>query len=66
MFEAKLRLEKGENDFSRWIEDMLREKELAREIAKFDPYTFTMEGLRGELCRLITKHIPGEIIECQE
>jgi hypothetical protein len=66
MFEAKLRLEKGENDFSRWIEDMLGEKELAREIAKFDPYTFTMEGLRGNLCRLIIKYIPGEIIECQE
>jgi len=58
MFEARLRLEKGENDFSRWIEDMLGEKELAREIAKLDPYTFTMEGLRAELCTLIKNHIP--------
>ena len=58
MFEARLRLEKGENDFSRWIEDMLGEKELAREIAKIDPYTFTMEGLRAELCRLIENHTP--------
>jgi len=66
MFEARLRLEKGENDFSRWIEDMLGEKELAREIRKLDPYTFTMEGLRNELCRLITKYIPGEMIKCQE
>ncbi|MFQ5867844.1 MAG: DUF5752 family protein [bacterium] len=66
MFEAKLRLEKGENDFSRWIEDMLGEEELAKEIARLDPYTFTIEGLRGALCKLITKYIPGEIIECQE
>ena len=58
MFEARLRLEKGENDFSRWIEDMLGEQELAREIAKLDPYTFTMEGLRAELCTLIKNHIP--------
>ncbi len=58
MFEARLRLEKGENDFSRWIEDMLGEKELAEGIAKLDPYTFTMEGLRAELCRLIENHIP--------
>jgi len=58
MFEARLRLEKGKNDFSRWIEDMLGEKELAEGIAKLDPYTFTMEGLRAELCRLIKNHIP--------
>jgi len=62
MFEAKLRLEKGENDFSRWVEDMLGEKELARDIARLDPYTFTMEGLRAALFRLIAKRIPGEII----
>jgi hypothetical protein len=66
MFEARLRLEKGENDFSRWVGNMLGEKELAREIARLDPYTFTMEGLRAELCRLITKYIPGEVVKCQE
>ncbi|MFB0526756.1 MAG: DUF5752 family protein [bacterium] len=45
---------------------MLGEKELAQDIARLDPYTYTMEGLRGKLCRLIAEHIPGEIIECQE
>jgi len=61
MFEARLRLERGKNDFSLWVEDMLGEKELAREIGRIDPYTFTLEGLRSALCKLVSKYIPGEI-----
>lgn len=52
MFEARLRLEKGVNDFSNWFE-ILGEKELAKKVAKLDPYTQTMEGLREKIIRLI-------------
>jgi len=57
MFEARLRLEKGTNDFSLWLETSLGEKELAKKIARLDPYTHTMEGLRGEILRLAEKRI---------
>jgi hypothetical protein len=53
MFEARLRLEKGENDFSNWFETALGEKDLAKRISKLDPYTHTMEGLREKMIRLI-------------
>ncbi len=53
MFEAKLRLEKGTNDFSVWLEKALGEKDLAKKIARLDPYTHTMEGLREKIIRLI-------------
>jgi hypothetical protein len=57
IFEARLRLERGENDFSLWMEDSLEDKDLAREICKLDPYTQTMEDLRSALIRIVEKRI---------
>jgi hypothetical protein len=53
MFESRLRLERGTNDFSLWLETSLGEKELAKKIGKLDPYTHTMEGLRSKVIQLI-------------
>ena len=57
IFEARLRLGKGINDFSAWLEDSLEEKELAEKVARLDPYTYTLEGLRSSLIQLIEKRI---------
>jgi len=61
MFEARLRLEKGMNDFSLWLTAALEEKDLAKKIAKLDPYTYTMEGLRGKIIKLIESRIGSKI-----
>ncbi len=53
MFEAKLRLEKGDNDFSIWLRSAGRTEE-ASEISGLDPYTFTLEGLREKLLEIMT------------
>ena len=55
IFEAKLRLEKDENDFSRWFRDQGK-TELADKVARLDPYTYTLEGLRNKLIQLMEKH----------
>lgn len=52
VFEARLRLEKGANDFSVWFES-LGETKLAAAFARLDPYTFTMEQLRGTMLRIV-------------
>ncbi len=57
MFEARLRLEKASNDFSLWIEDSLGRKELALQISRLDPYTFTLEDLRLKLIKLIKEEM---------
>lgn len=49
MFEARLRLEKGENDFSNWLENELSETDIARKISKLDPYTQTLDSLRQKI-----------------
>ena len=51
-FEARLRLERDENDFSRWLKDMGK-VELAREVSKLDPYSCTLEGLRNKIISLL-------------
>lgn len=55
IFDAKLRLEKGENDFSRWFRD-LGKTGLADAVVRLDPYTFTLEGLRGRILSLLDRH----------
>lgn len=57
IFLSRLRLGTGRNDFSAWLEDSLDEKDLAGEIARIDPYTYTLEGLRSQLIQVIEKHI---------
>jgi hypothetical protein len=57
IFESRLRLGRGLNDFSIWIKDSLGETELGEEIARLDPYTYTLEGLRSTLIQLIEKRI---------
>ncbi len=57
IFESRLRLQKGQNDFSIWIEDSVGDAELASSIARLDPYFHTLEGLRSTLIQLLEKRI---------
>jgi len=57
IFESRLRLSRGPNDFSAWLEESLDERELAEQIARLDPYNYSLEGLRSSLIQLIEKRI---------
>lgn len=57
IFAARLRLQRGENDFSIWLEDSLGEKELAEEVARLDPYSYTLDGLRAQLIGMVEKRL---------
>ncbi len=63
IFEARLRLEKGMNDFSSWLDKELGEKDLANAIARLDPYTQTMESLRQQIHRLISNRLEPVALE---
>lgn len=53
IFNARFRLEKGVNDFSYWIDTSLSYPKLASQLENFDPYTYTLEGLRGHIIDII-------------
>jgi hypothetical protein len=56
IFEARLRLERGDNDFSNWLEG-IGQKDLAKEISRLDPYTITLEGLRKKIIHQVSQHV---------
>jgi len=60
LFEARLRVGAEDNDFSRWLEGELDERDLAAAIRSLDPYTHTMEGLRQRLLRMIATRLEEE------
>lgn len=59
MFDARLRLERGDNDFARWIAEEVGDAKLAAELRSIDPYTHTEEGLRKRMVALIDRHLKG-------
>jgi len=61
IFEARLRLEKGVNDFSFWTGTSARAPEVANKIAALDPYSFTMEGLRRKIINIVSEWCSKEI-----
>jgi len=59
MFQSRLMLGAGENDFSIWFREILGEEELASEISRIDPYTYTLEGLRNKIIRIVSEYVYG-------
>ncbi|MCM8789670.1 MAG: DUF5752 family protein [Candidatus Omnitrophica bacterium] len=57
IFESRLRLEKGSNDFSCWIASSIGDKQLAQKIAKLDPYTYTLDDLKKTIIKIIERRI---------
>lgn len=55
IFEARMRLGRGGNDFSAWFRSIGKEK-IAHEIARVDPYNITLAGLRKKIIKLIKKY----------
>lgn len=57
VFEARLRLEDGSNDFSNWIKFQAGDEQLAAQINSLDPYTYALDDLRNTLIKMIRKRI---------
>lgn len=57
IFDARLRLEHGSNDFSHWLKDSICDDESADKISRLDPYTYTLEELRKTIIEIIDERI---------
>jgi hypothetical protein len=55
VFESRIRLGNEANDFSTWLEN-IGEPDLAREVARIDPYCMTLEKLRQKLIGMVAKY----------
>ncbi|MBI3087300.1 MAG: hypothetical protein HYY91_00205 [Candidatus Omnitrophica bacterium] len=57
VFEARLRLGRPTNDFSRWFSEQLGLQELAERVSRLDPYAQTLDALRATLLALIREQL---------
>ncbi len=57
IFDARLRLEHGFNDFSNWLKNSTGDRELAARLSRLDPYTYTLEELRKTIIEIIDERI---------
>lgn len=55
MFDARLRVTRGENDFSSWFKSVGNPR-LAEEVRELDPYAYTLEGLRKRILVMVRKY----------
>ncbi|MFA6078210.1 MAG: DUF5752 family protein [Candidatus Omnitrophota bacterium] len=59
IFESRLRLAKGTNDFSKWISETIGDSKLANDISKLDPYSYTLDELRDRIIKLTERRLEG-------
>lgn len=55
VFESRIRLGNEANDFSAWLQS-IGEPDLAKEVARIDPYCMTLEKLRQKLTGMVAKY----------
>jgi hypothetical protein len=56
-YESRMRLSSRVDDFSRWVEEALRKKELASKIRAIDPFMHTLEGIREHLVEAVEEEV---------
>lgn len=57
IFEARIRVRKGRNDFSIWLDDVLGYRKLAGSIEGIDFYMYSLERLRGKILDFCRKEL---------
>lgn len=60
-YEARMRLGRGVDDFSRWIMSSLNRKKLARKIRTIDPFMHTTDGIREHLIEMIEEDMKSDM-----
>ncbi len=60
-YEARMRVEDGMDDFSKWIEDSLEKPALAARIRMIDPFMHNLEGIRGRITGEVEEEVEKEM-----
>ena len=56
-YEARIRVTGGTDDFSKWVEESLGKKELAKRIRAIDPFMHGIEEIRNHICEEIEEEV---------
>lgn len=56
-YDARMRLGGGTDDFSRWLEESLGKKDLAKKIRRIDLFMHSIEGMREQMIRAVEEEL---------
>lgn len=56
-FEARTRLRKKDDDFSKWIIEVMKAPEISERLSNIDPFMSTLEGIRGHIIAILEEGI---------
>ncbi len=56
-YEARVRLGGGIDDFSLWVEQVLKKKELADKIRAIDPFMHSIDGIREHIVEVVEEEV---------
>ncbi len=62
-YESRIRLGKGSDDFSKWFEEVLHEKNLADKVRIIDPMMYTIEQIRGFIAAAVEAEVRRDMEE---
>lgn len=60
-YEARVRLGKGEDDFSKWVDEVMESKEVADNIRNIDPFMHSIDGIRNHLISVVEEGLRGQM-----
>jgi hypothetical protein len=60
-YDARIRLGSGVDDFSKWIDEVLENKELADKIRSIDPFMHSIEGIREHIMNFVEESVSAEM-----
>lgn len=60
-YEARMRIGKGIDDFSKWVDEVVGAKDLAEKISTIDPFMHNIEGIREHLIELVEQGLRDEM-----
>ena len=60
-YEARSRLGKGRDDFSKWFEEAFEKKDLVEMIKAIDPFMHTIEGIRAHIVEAVEEAVKKDM-----
>lgn len=60
-YEARMRLGRGKDDFSKWIDEVVGARDVAAMISGIDPFMHNIEGIREHLTEIIEEALRREM-----
>jgi hypothetical protein len=60
-YEARIRIGKGIDDFSKWVDEVIGATEVAEKISTIDPFMHNLEGIREHLIEMVEQGLREEM-----